>query len=186
MFWVDYWVIRLSILINCYKVCMMHVCYSCHSAAASVLKARVRVVGPRLGVSKLMSKEWGWFRSMKEVWHWYILTMYNIIGLGNQIEKDLFCARFPKQPVTLPHVNHFILYLKLRVLEANLHPAVCQAHQRCEPNVRRRLMVEASLLGNAAIPTPLKRLQSHFGNASEICQNCQLWFSARIQSSCWA
>lgn len=54
MFWLDYWVIRLSILINCYKVCMMHVCYSCHSAAASVLKARVRVVGPRLGVSKLM------------------------------------------------------------------------------------------------------------------------------------
>lgn len=33
---------------------MMHVCYSCHGAAASVLKARVRVVGPRLGVSKLM------------------------------------------------------------------------------------------------------------------------------------
>lgn len=27
--------------------------------------------------------------------------MYNIIGLGNQIEKDLFCARFPKQPLAV-------------------------------------------------------------------------------------
>ncbi len=42
-------------------VCMMHVCY-CHNAAASVLKARVRVVGPRLGGLKLMIfSKWGWF-----------------------------------------------------------------------------------------------------------------------------